>query len=252
MNQLQDYGQMDFNLPHDVVPLPSQGFFYKNKKKTIKVGYLTANDENLLMSNNMNNENIINQLLRSKIFEPDLKVDDLLPGDIEAVLLFLRNTAFGTKYDVSTFDPKSGERFQASIDLSELNIKKVDEIPNENGFFTTQLPVSNDTLQVKLMTFGEENQIEKEMSIYPKTVVAPLVTRKLESHIVSINGNTDRNFIIQYISTMPIADSKHIRKFLRSVEPRLDLTKKVRTPSGEEIDVTVSFGVDFFRPFFGL
>ncbi len=26
------HGQMDFNLPHDVVPLPSGGIFYKSKK----------------------------------------------------------------------------------------------------------------------------------------------------------------------------------------------------------------------------
>ena len=49
-NQVRDYGQSNFSLPHDVVPLPSQGVFYKNKKKSIKVGYLTANDENILMA----------------------------------------------------------------------------------------------------------------------------------------------------------------------------------------------------------
>jgi hypothetical protein len=31
------YGQMDFNLPHDVVTLPSGGLFYKSKKKSVKV-----------------------------------------------------------------------------------------------------------------------------------------------------------------------------------------------------------------------
>ena len=41
-------GQAEFNLPHDVIQLPSQGKFYKSKKKSIKVGYLTAVDENIL------------------------------------------------------------------------------------------------------------------------------------------------------------------------------------------------------------
>jgi glucose-1-phosphate thymidylyltransferase len=44
------HGQMDFNLPHDVVPLPSGGIFYKSKKKNVKVGYLTASDENILVN----------------------------------------------------------------------------------------------------------------------------------------------------------------------------------------------------------
>jgi hypothetical protein len=38
----------NFTLPHDVVQLPSGGIFYKNEKKSVKVGYLTANDENIL------------------------------------------------------------------------------------------------------------------------------------------------------------------------------------------------------------
>ena len=35
MDNSQEYGQMNFSLPHDVVPLPSGGVFYKNKKSTI-------------------------------------------------------------------------------------------------------------------------------------------------------------------------------------------------------------------------
>jgi hypothetical protein len=42
MEQSQIYGQMDFNLPHDVVSLPSKGVFYKPRKESLKVGYLTA------------------------------------------------------------------------------------------------------------------------------------------------------------------------------------------------------------------
>lgn len=252
MDQTQEYGQMNFNLPHDVVPLPSRGLFYKNKKKSIKVGYLTAQDENLLMSNNTSGSNVINQLLRSKIFEPDVRIDDLLAGDVEAVLLFLRNTAFGTKYNVSVFDPKTGERFESSIDLGELNIKNTTETPDENGYFTTTLPVNGDIVKFKLLTYGEENIIDKEMELYPKGMVAPTITRKLEARIVSINDNPDRDNIVKYVSMMPIADSKHIRKVVSDVEPRLDLTKKVKAPSGELVDVSVNFGVEFFRPFFGL
>jgi len=252
MDQSIEYGQMNFNLPHDVVPLPSQGIFYKNKKKTIKVGYLTAQDENLLMSNNMETDNIINQLLRTKIFEPDLRIDDLLPGDVEAVLLFLRNTSFGTKYEVSTFDTQTGKRFETSIDLSELNIKKSVEEPNSEGHFVTKLPTSGDEVKLRLLTYGEDVIIEKELSSYPKGMIVPTVTRKLEAQIVAINGNTDKGNIVQYVSQMPISDSKFIRKYLKEVEPRLDLNRKVIAPSGEEVDVKINFGVEFFRPFFGL
>jgi hypothetical protein len=121
MDQGKQYGQANMNLPHDVVPLPSQGIFYTNKKKSLKVGYLTAQDENLLLSNS-GSKNLVMTLLKNKIYEPDFRIDEMLGGDIEAILLFLRNTAFGTKYILSSYDPKTNQRFDAEVDLRELNI----------------------------------------------------------------------------------------------------------------------------------
>ena len=41
-------------IPYDIVELPSNGIYYPNKKKTLKVSYLTAADENILTSPNIN------------------------------------------------------------------------------------------------------------------------------------------------------------------------------------------------------
>lgn len=250
-NEIQ-YGQMNFNLPHDVVPLPSQGLFYKNKKKSVKVGYLTAQDENLLASVNMGTTNIISQLLKTKIYEPDIKIDDLLPGDVEAILIFLRNTAFGPKYKISSIDPITGQKFESDLDLSELNIKQIDAQPGTDGFFETKLPMSDDVVKLRLLTYGEESQIDTELELYPKGMISPKITKKLESYIVSINGNTDREMIVKYIQQMPIKDSQFIRTFINDSEPRLDLRKQVIAPSGERVNTSVGFGVEFFRPFFGV
>jgi len=252
MENEQQYGQMNFNLPHDVVPLPSQGLFYANKKKSVKVGYLTAQDENLLASVNMGTTNVIAQLLKSKIYEPDVRIDDLLPGDVEAILIFLRNTAFGPKYKISSIDPQTSKRFECEIELSELNIKQTESKPSVDGYFETKLPMSDDVVKLRLLTYGEESLIDSELDLYPDGMVAPKITRKLESYIVSINGNTDREQIVKYIQMMPIRDSQFIRRFVNDSEPRLDLKKQVIAPSGERVDTSVSFGVEFFRPFFGV
>lgn len=252
MENEQQYGQMNFNLPHDVVPLPSQGLFYANKKKSVKVGYLTAQDENLLASVNMGTTNVIGQLLKSKIYEPDVRIDDLLPGDVEAILIFLRNTAFGPRYKISSIDPQTSKRFESEIDLSELNIKQTESKPGVDGYFETKLPMSDDIVKLRLLTYGEQSLIDSELDLYPDGMIAPKVTRKLESHIVSINGSSDREQIVKYIQMMPIRDSQFIRKFINDSEPRLDLKKQVIAPSGERVDTSVSFGVEFFRPFFGV
>ena len=95
--EAQEYGQMNFDLPHDVVGLPSQGWFYKGRKSSIKVGYLTAADENIIMAGGTD---MVLNLLRNKIYEPTMKVEELLEGDIEAILIFLRNTAFGPEVEL--------------------------------------------------------------------------------------------------------------------------------------------------------
>ena len=78
MNENQ-IAQENFNLPHDVLALPSKGIFYKNKKKSIKVGYLTAADENIIATvNKVNSGVMLTNLLRGKIYEPDIKIDELL------------------------------------------------------------------------------------------------------------------------------------------------------------------------------
>jgi hypothetical protein len=49
---------------------------------------------------------------------------------------------------------------------------------------------------------------------------------------------------------MPISDSKDLRKYILDCEPKMDLDRKVIAPSGEEVTIGVTFGVEFFRPFF--
>lgn len=240
----------NFNLPHDVVILPTSGIFYKSKKKSIKVGYLTANDENYLMSGLGNRENIIMTLLRNKIYEHDLRPDELLEEDIQAILLFLRNTSFGPEYRVMLEDPKTGKQFEETIILDEINIKKGVSLPNEDGTFTTKLPITGSNVKIRPLAFGELFEIDKIVENYPKGRVAPKVTMKLQRQIVELEGETDLSKIALFVDQLPIGDSKYIRKFLKDNTPSLDLKKQVTTPSGEKIDVDIIFGVEFFRPFF--
>jgi len=247
----RQYGQMDFNLPHDVVTLPSGGKFYKNKKKSLKVGYLTAQDENLLISgNNGNSSGLINTLVKNKVYEPDFKVDELIESDLEAIMIFLRNTAFGADYNFNLTDPKTGENFKATVMLDELNIKKPSLEPNNDGLFELKLPKTGSLVKCKLLTVGEIESLNKSMERYPKGITAPIVTNRLQKQIISIDGNEDREMIAKFVMTLPISDSKYIRNTLTDCEPKLDLNREVIAPSGEKVDVRVTFGAEFFRPFF--
>ena len=244
----REYGQQFLTLPHDVVPLPSGGKFYKNKKKSIKVGYLTAADENILLGGGV--EDITYSLLRNKIYEPDIRIEDLLDGDIEAILIFLRNTSFGPELELTLTDPQTKKQFQTQVRIDELEIKETNIQPNEDGTFQTVLPKSNANVKLKLLTYGDTNEIQKILDSYPQGRIPPKVTLTLQRQIVELEGNPDKGEISKFVETMPIADSKHIRNFLFENEPRLDMRRVVIAPSGEKLTVNVGFGVEFFRPFF--
>ena len=246
--QSNDYGQQNFTLPHDVVPLPSQGIFYKNKKKSIKVGYLTASDENILMGGGTD---ITINLLRAKIYEPDVRVEDLIEGDVEAILVFLRNTAFGPEMTLNLTDPVTKKPFQGTVVLDQLSIINGQQ-PNEDGSFTILLPKSQSTIKLKPLTYGEIMDIGRMADSYPQGRVVPRITWRLQKEIIEVDGSVDKAVISKFVESMPISDSKFVRNFMDDNEPRLDMKKTLMAPSGEKLTVNVGFGVDFFRPFFWL
>jgi hypothetical protein len=245
-NQTSDYGQQNFTLPHDVVPLPSGGIFYKNKKKSLKVGYLTASDENILMGGGAD---LTLNLLRAKIYEPDVKVEDLIEGDVEAILIFLRNTGFGPEMVLNVTDPATKKPFKSTVVLDQLSIINGQQ-PNEDGSFTILLPKSQSSIKLKPLSYGEIMEISKMAETYPQGRVVPRITWRMQKEIIEVDGSTDKAMIAKFVESMPISDSKFVRNFMNENEPRLDMTKTIAAPSGEKLTVNVGFGADFFRPFF--
>jgi len=245
------YGQTNFNLPHDVVELPSRGLYYKNKKSGVKIGYLNATDEDVL-SSGVKNNNLLITLLRNKLYEPEIKPEDLLDGDIEAILIFLRNTSFGPEYTIKLMDPATGKMFQHTFIIDEVNFKKPKTTPNEDGTFTTTLPRTGAIVKLRLLNLGDKSKITDMETKYPKGRIAPTTIWTLQEQIIELNGETDRGKIIEFVQNMPIMDSKYIKRFISQNEPGLDLTLEVIAPSGENVSTSITFGVDFFRPFFDI
>jgi len=243
--------QMHLDLPHDVVLLPSEGKFYKNKKKSVKVGYLTASDENILASvSNLSGDQVITNLVRSKLYEPDVRPEELLEGDLEAILVFLRNTSFGANYDFTLTDPETDRKFEHTVQLDELNFRKTEVECDLEGLISLVLPKTKKEIKIKFLTYGESQSISRQIESYPKGMVSPSVTLKLTKQIIEVEGNREVNAIADFISKMPIMDSKYINNFIRENEPRLDLVREITAPSGKKVLTRVTFGAEFFRPFF--
>jgi hypothetical protein len=245
--------KIDPTISYDVVELPSRGIHYTNKRKSVRVAYLTASDENILSSPSFLNTNtVIPELLKRKILDRDFPIDEIVEEDRQAILIFLRNTAFGSEYILTTFDPKTDKEFNTTINLETLKIKDFNLSENADGEYSYYLEKSKVDITFKFLTRKQEDEIEKIKENWNGNGVAPIITKQLEMMIKSIGGTKDALKIRSFIEMMPIKDSQDFRKFIQDNKPGLDLTQTVTTPSGENIQVNIGFGVEFFRPFYGV
>jgi hypothetical protein len=165
--------------------------------------------------------------------------------------IILPKYPFIKDYDinVSTFSPAIG----GSKKIAYQKFRVIYYVsPNEDGLFTTKLPVSGKTVKLKLLNLKDKMEIDQLIDSYPSERTAPVITTRLNKQIIAIDGDTDRNKIATFIEQMPIGDSKYIRRFMLDNEPRLDLKKEVKAPSGEKVIIDITFGVEFFRPFLSI
>ena len=249
---MEEY-RIDPTIAFDIVPLPSNGIHYANKKKTLKVAYLTAADENILASPNLMDSNeVIPELLKRKVLDRDIPVDEIVNEDREAILIFLRNTAFGSEYKMNLVDPKTGLGFSHVIDLERVPIKDFTLVEDSNGEYQYFLTKSNIPITFKFLNKKQEDELDKLKDSWSGTAIVPLATKRLEMMIKSVGGVRDAMQIWNFIEKMPIKDSQDFKKFVNENKPGLNLMQKVVTPSGEEVQFKIVFGVEFFRPFFGL
>jgi len=245
-----DNQQVYFEPPHDVISLPSGGKFYKNKKDTIKVAYMTASDENILTSPNLlQNGKVLDVLLEKKIMDKDIKAGQLLSGDRNAIIFFLRATGYGEMYPIELQDPKTGEVFTTEVDLSLLPTKENNLQPDENGECSFVLPKSKKTVKFRYLTADEDDKLIKEDNARTKklgsSAISQLMTLRLQNQITEVDGIREKAAIVQFVESMSPMDSAEFRKYLQDNEPGLDLTINVEAPSGEfffgELPITSKF-----------
>ena len=154
------FNNTDTNAQYDVISLPSNGECYKNKIGRVPVSYLTAYDENIITSPNLYRDGlVIDYLLKNKIVNKEINVEDLVSGDVDAIVLFLRATSYGVDFPVSVTDPETGENIETSVDLTKIKSKEFKLKGDENGHFSYTLPNSGVEVKFKYLTRKEENDL---------------------------------------------------------------------------------------------
>jgi hypothetical protein len=247
-----ELSQPNYNAPFDVIPLPSKGKTYRTKKANIKLAYMTTADENILTSPNLlQSGEFLEILINRKVLEPELRYKDLLPGDRNAIMIWLRATAYGEMYPVTLLD-ENEIPFDTEVNLNDLKTKECSVDPDEEGLFTFVLPIMKAQVKFKLLTCGEIDELEKTI-LDEKEKGVPvnnLTTYKFERMIVEVNGSRDRYMIKDFANSMRISDAKSFDNYIEELESGIDLNIEVTTPGGGSIATFLPLNLNFFWPNF--
>jgi hypothetical protein len=248
-----------YGFPTEVLSLPSKGLLYPEdsplRSGTIDVKYMTAKEEDILTSQNLITQGVvIERLLQSVIATPGVKLDDLLIGDKNALMMGTRILGYGKEYPVVIIDPETNQEVETTIDLTTIQEKQVDESLFQNGNnFEFELPNSKRKLGFKLLTHKDESEINKILKSLEKaeqlTGVSNELTTRLKYQIQSIDGDKDQKTIDNFVDNEFLAlDAREYRKYTQSISPDMDLRFDYTTGNGNKIKVDVPLGLDFFWP----
>jgi hypothetical protein len=251
-----DFG---LDIAAESVPLPSKGIIYKQDgelygKETIDIRPMTAREEDILTSRAyIKNGTVLTKLLESCVINKNIKADDLISGDRNALLVSLRITGYGSDYDVEVECPECSTKSKQSFDLSQLQIKRlaVDPVSFGENLFEIQLPMTKKSVKVKFLTGHDEREMmitseRKKKSGFKNET---MITDRLVRSIVSVEGVTDKNKLSFFVKNLPARDSLALRKFLDKNEPGIIMKSWMSCPScHEESEVGLPMGASFFWP----
>jgi hypothetical protein len=243
--------EQKFKLPTEIVELPSKGKLYPVDSPLssgkVEMKYMTAKEEDILTNANYIRQGIvIDKLLKSLIIS-DIDYNDLLVGDKNAMMVAARILAYGKDYEFEY------DGIKQTADLSNIEAKPLSselEKATENEF-TFTLPSTGNIITFKLLTHGDDVKIDQEVKGLQKINRdnASEVTVRLCYLVTSINGSRDQKDIREFVNNYFLArDAREFRKYYTELNPDLDLLTTVTNSFGEEEDVDLPIGLNFFWP----
>jgi hypothetical protein len=215
---------------------------------------MTAKEEDILSNANfIKNGTVIDKLLQSMITTPNVDYNSLLNGDKNAILIAARILGYGKDYEVIFTDPKTGTTEKATVDLTLIEAKPLDEslyTPGKNEF-NFQLPFSKVTITFKLLTHGDEGKIDKEIKGLERINAQGSydVTTRLKHTIIAVNGDRDSATIREFCENMLARDVKALREQINKVMPDVNLKIDITKANGDVAEgVDLPIGINFFWP----
>jgi hypothetical protein len=109
------------------------------------------------------NGQLIETILRRCILDKNFNVDEMCTGDRDAVVMWLRATAYGPEYNVSAVNPDNGKTYKSTINLSDFQFKPFDLKGDENGYFDYTFE-NGDIAKFKVLSFKETLLLQEDIA----------------------------------------------------------------------------------------
>jgi hypothetical protein len=238
--------------PTEEVTLPSKGLIYPPEnplsKGVVEMKYMTAREEDILTNDSYIKKGIvIDKLLQSLIVTP-IDYDDLIVGDKNAIMVAARVLGYGKDY---TF--KIGDE-EYTVDLTsveDIELKEENLIEKGRNEFEFTLPTTQKTITFKILTHGDEKKIQQELQGLKKaTQTKTEVTTRLKHMILSVDGDTERKTIREFVDNQLLArDARALRERIGKIQPDVNLIFDLENENGDVKEgVNIPIGITFFWP----
>jgi len=238
-----------FSMPTEMVELPSKGLVYPETNPLssgeVEMKYMTAREEDILTNQSyIQKGTVLDEVIKSLIVTPNVKYEDLVVGDKNALLVAARILGYGKDY---TFMYNNEEQV---IDLTTIENKPLLEHLFTKGVneFEYTLPSTGVKITFKLLTGADEKAINAELEGLKKINKnnVPELSTRLKYMITSVEGNTESKAIREFVDNHFLArDSRAFREYVREVQPDVDLTF---FPEGSLTKIDIPIRLSFFWP----
>tara|TARA_B110000503_G_scaffold28538_1_gene45712 strand:- start:7933 stop:8700 length:768 start_codon:yes stop_codon:yes gene_type:complete len=245
--------------PTEIVDLPSQGLIYPKDNPLssgkIEMKYMTAREEDILTNQNYISKGIVLDKLIESLIVSKVNINDIIIGDKNALLIASRILGYGKDYTFRAYNSDTQGMADFTVDLTTLNDKNLSpEDLKEEGVneFPFVLPHSKTSLTFKILTHGDEKNIEREITglqkIKPDT--NPEISTRLKYIITSVDGDREKKTIREFVDNMLLArDSRSLREEIRRVSPDVELKY---VGEGAEEGINIPINLNFFWPDSGI
>ena len=251
---------LDFTRPTTIVSLPSGGRFYGeghplHGQDTIEIRQMTTAEEEILTNRTLLQKGVaLDRFLERLMIDSRTKVDDLLVGDKNAILIQARIDGYGAEYATTVSCPVCTSTARHSFDLNEVvgtvgaGFVETDTIRSTgNNTFITTLD-NGWEVEFRALTGADEKTLLQSATNRKKAGLEETpIQDQLRTLIVSVSGHTDSNTINKAVQHMTGRQSRAIRDAYSKAVPNVEMRGDITCGQcGTTTELEVPLNADFF------